>query len=355
MDDAHFEYYGQSCIKGDAIVHMSCSDIDVLLLSSSAPRSGFHIVAGDGRGALDVHLIINGSNDIRQRKLENSLMGQAIIVDPVEGWHASYTAAAAKALPCPSCDLIDFGTEVGYENYPMEVYLPVALADGFPTKGGDLRNFLSLWAPTLLPGAVMPSVFAVQFKWWDGRERFFVGSRQVHAINEPLKFLDPRFDVANFVCGHTTDPFVAENDGFPRIGTDATACGAPSVPDTAHPSDNLETGFDLQPSTPIGWWRFQLLRDGNPPVGLPFSLANVHSGRGLVGVVLSTNEGELHKKVKHKGVGDATRLWHEDPCEIAQSGVTIGPPHKGQNNVSADGVTLFNIFNLVGQRSICSL
>jgi hypothetical protein len=351
VDDVHLEYYGRTCIMADEVVHMSCGDTDLFLLSSTSPRGKFDNVAADGRGALDVHLIRNGSIDHRQRKLENSLLGHAIITDIVEGWAATYDAAAAKAVACPACASIDAGTAVGYENYPMEVYLPSALADGSspPGGGGAIQNSLALWAPALMPGGLMTG-FNVDFKWWDGRERSegFTGNRFVHSINEPLSSVDNRFDVANFVCGHAATGLKAENDGFPRSGTDATDCGAPAAPDPSHKSDN----FDDQPSTPMGWWRFQLTFDEGPiPATGPNS---VHTGRGLVGVALSSPQPDA-KGAQEVGPGVATRLWHEDPCEIAQSGDTIGPPHKGHGHISDEDVALFNTFSSFRQSILCGL
>lgn len=394
VDDVHFEYYGRSCISADEKVHLSCADVDLFLLASPAntdfkPRLAFDIVAGDGRGALDVHLVTNGAGlDTRLRKLENSLMGHAIISDVAEGWVATYDAAAAKALPCPTCALIDGGTEVGYEPYPMEVYLPFAFADGFPIPGGTLRNILSLWGPGLFPGEfLLATQISLDFRWWDGRERAFAGSNLRHSLvmplgGPPIAGLEPpldasRFIVANFVCGHTNDPAKAENDGFPRTGTDAAACGAPDVADAAHPSDNFESvgdlnvlGHTIQPSTPIGWWRFQGRADGQPPTALLSQpgFENVfHSGRGLVGVVLSAPE--LINKPKKKDVSllpaDATRLWHEDPCEVAQSGRTIGPPHaRDRFLMGTDNVVFFNTLPISNQgfaipvttqRDVCAL
>jgi hypothetical protein len=365
VDDVHFEYYGRSCFRADEIVHMSCGDTDLFVLASPdnvsiKPRSVFDLVAGEGSGALDVHFTTNGQLFASNRKLENSLMGHAIIADLAEGWTASYDAAVAKAVSCPSCeqiDGIDGGTAVGYENYPTEVYLPFALADN-PSSG--FENRLALWAPALLPGGIiLNTAFAVEIRWWDGRERSFITDRQAHSIIEPLKTLDPKFDVANFVCGHTADPTKAENDGFPRSGTDATACGAPTVADPEHKSDNFEAfgdtnvlGHSIQPSTPMGWWRFNLIADTAPP---PLNGPNsVRSGRGLVGVVLSSTSGSGTDNLT-SGMGYATRLWHEDPCEIAQSGGTIGPPHKGHGQISDQNVALFNTFNLQRQKILCGL
>jgi hypothetical protein len=133
---------------------MSCADIDLFLLASPdnstrKPRRAFTDVAAEGRGALDVHLITNGSNDSTKRKLENSLMGHAIISDLAEGWAAVYAGAPAQAAPCLDCDLIDGGTEVGHENFPMDVYLPWSFADLWPAPGGTLRNILFSFVRTV--------------------------------------------------------------------------------------------------------------------------------------------------------------------------------------------------------------
>jgi len=394
VDDVHFEYYGRSCKFQDEIVHMSCGDVDLILLASPdnaeiKPRLAFDSVAGDGRGALDVHFTTNGQPDPRNRKLENSLMGHAIITDLAQGWVASYDAAPAKAFPCELCEIVDGGEPVGYENYPREAYLPVAFADGFPSPGGGLRNVLSLWGPALLPGGNLNATsIDVQFKWWDGRERAFISSVISHSVIRPLggntiAGLDPpldpaKFNVANFVCGHTVVAGQAENDGFPRSGTDATACGAPDVPDIAHPSDNFENTGDLniarhriQPSTPLGHWRFRLLSDGNPPAGVGSSLGaeNIdHSGRGLVGVVLSAPPAKTRQRpgvVPPHRVGDAVRLWHEDPCELAQSGLTFGPPHVRdklfqiledlEDPDPGKFIAFFNVHKFAGQEFLCAL
>ena len=299
-------------------------------------------------------------------------MGHAIIADLAEGWVASYDAAAAKAVPCFICADIDGGTEVGYENYPMEVYLPFALADGFSADGGDLQNRFSLWAPTLMPVGPMEQ-FAVRYKWWDGRERPFIGDISAHSIFRVLGTgttpLDVRFNLGNFTCGHTNDATIAENDGFPRIarrGGGAIGCDGPAAPDSTHKSDNFESTGDLdvaghaiQPSTPIGWWRFVLVADATPPPFFGEDPNFTHSGRGLVGVVLSTPVVERRGK-NPLGTGDATRLWHEDPCEIAQSGQTIGPPHDRDRLIfeafgaDEDFVALFNALNFEGQEFLCA-
>ncbi len=394
VDDVHFEYYGKSCVKGDEIVHMSCADVDLFLLSSGGPRPGFDAVVGEGRGALDVHLIVNTSADPHSRKNtgaaqntdtqshDNSLMGNAIISDIAEGWATVYPAAAARTTTCSICAHIDGGTAMGYENYPMEVMLPFALVDGFPTTP-PLRNILSLWGPGLLPADDLTNTnITIQFHWWDGRERRFNGSRGRHSIIAPLGNvafggldppLDSRFRVENFVCGHATTPDKAENDGFPRTGTDARDCG-PTLgpPDTADPSDN----FEVQSSTPISWWRFRLERDGQVPSAVATAIASAgacsnssssnvcanHSGRGLVGVVLSHTLGAITA-----GIGDSTRLWHKEPCRIASSQFTWGPPHVDNRQISQDenllaigfgldnhdAVAIFNVLSFNTEHRLC--
>jgi hypothetical protein len=414
VDDLHFEWYGKSCLSADETVHMSCADIDLFLLASPdnaaglRPRRAFAAVAGEGRGALDVHLILNGQTNPNQRKddpyggflrpkersdragsdkwhsVDNSLMGHAIISDLAEGWAATYPAAAAKTTTCGLCGYIDGGTRMGYENYPMEVMLPFALADPFNAvpsgSGAPLRNILSLWGPGLFAGAnLQNTTINLDWAWWDGRERAFTGSVIAHSLirplgGDPIAGLDPPidssgFNVANFVCGHTGLSGRAENDGFPRTGTNAAACGAPDVPDTAHPSDNFEsnpditsTGHSIQSSTPIGWWRFVLRRDGQAPQAVQTATIScdqfddcaipdikgyqtAHSGRGLVGVVLSHTVG-----ASGNGVGDATRFWHKNPCHKASSGTTVGPVHVPHwSDVPGDDpgkIALFNVYSL---------
>lgn len=375
VDDLHFEYYGRSCNSADEIVHMSCADIDLFLLASPdnparKPRGAFAAVAGEGRGALDVHLVVNGRGSPTARKEENSLMGHAIVSDIAEGWAAVYPAAVAKATSCPACAQID-GTAVGYENFPMEVYLPWAFADQLPVPGGALRNLLALWAPGLFPGGNLADTsMSLDVQWWDGREQQFGGGAHGHAILRPLggpalPGLDPpiapaQFAVSAFVCGHDSIGGRPENDGFPRTGGDAAACGTPGSPDPAHPSDNFEasadvnvTGHSIQGSRPIGWWRFRLQPDGGSPFGI-----GVHSGRGLAGVVLSATAG-----AGFLGVGDATRLWHQDACEASQTDRAIGPPHLRDGGVWANGaggftgadlISLFNVFSLDDQAAICT-
>jgi hypothetical protein len=321
-------------------------------------------------------------------------MGHAIITDIADGWAATYPAAAAKGTSCGACQAIDGGTRIGYENYPMEVYLPFALAEPIPGPGSGLRNILSLWGPGLLPAApLLNTSINLDIKWWDGRERFFITSDVRHSFVRPLGGpaiggLDPpldesRFNVVNFTCGLSgggggTDstPAVgqAENDGFPRAGASSTNCGAPlpnPPADASHPSDNQENtpeingpGHSIQSSTPVSWWRFRMRRDGLVPITLRTFIDNVvnptinldHSGRGLVGVVLTSTIGGT----SGIGVGDATRLWHKAPCELAQSGLTWGPIHAsvmdhGQPGLSSStsATGIFNTLSFIQQGEIC--
>jgi hypothetical protein len=253
----------------------------------------------------------------------------------------------------------------------MEVFLPFAVADPFPVGNLGLRNILSLWGPGLFPGDNLNDTsINIDVKWWDGRERAFSTSVNAHSLIRPLggaplpgldNPIDPsRFSTTNFVCGHDTTGSKAENDGFPRIGAASTACGAPDVQDAAHPSDNFEDGPDItspghtiQSSTPIGWWRFKLRSDGRSPIR-----GGVHSGRGLVGVLLSSTPG-----ANGVGIGDTVRLWHKAGCKLAQSAQTYGPPHLRDGavwlNKSAvfspgDLASLFNTFALGDQGKICA-
>jgi hypothetical protein len=118
--------------------------------------------------------------------------------------------------------------------------------------------------------------------------------------------------------------------------------------------DGSQPGDSIQSSTPIAWWRFRLRPDNHAPIGNPPDF--IHSGRGLVGVVLSSTS------TANSGVGDVTRLWHKDPCEISQSGFTWGPPHLRDigaitsTQKSSDGgvlTSLFNIFSFDDQGEIC--
>jgi hypothetical protein len=389
VDDVHVEYYGKTCIRSSEVIHMSCGDTDLLILNDSATRrQGFSAsVAADGVGAAEFHYIINGSGPGgRFRKDENSLMATVIIADAGEGWFASYPAASAKSTTCLICDELLSQTEVGYEPYPMEVFLPFAFADGVTAPGGKLSNLLFLFSPNLFPGEVLtPNEYDLNVQVWDGRERFVNFDIGAHFVIRTLG--DPgqsgqdapgsilsTFNVANFTCGHTagngTLPF--ENDGRPRTQpttADIGACGANNTAfnDTEHLSDNFEAGPNEQSSNPIGWWRFQLARAGELP-NFPANLRSLtdNSGRGLVGVVLSTTPGSAFT-----GVGDATRLWHKDPCEVAQSGDNFGPPHvrdaslfvidavvalaQGPNGVGGSVMTIFNALTFDNQAFVCEL
>ena len=388
VDDVHVEYYGKTCIRSSEVIHMSCGDTDLLILNDSATRrQGFSAsVAADGVGAADIHYIINGTGPGgRDRKDENSLMGTVIIADAGEGWAAVYPAASAKSTTCLICDSLRGNTEVGYEPYPMEVFLPFAFADGVTAPGGKLSNLLFLFSPNLFPGEVLnPDEYDLNIQVWDGRERFVNFDIGAHFIIRTLG--DPgqsgqdapgsiltTFNVANFTCGHTagngTLPF--ENDGRPRTQpttADIGACGANNTAfnDPEHLSDNFEAGPNEQSSNPIGWWRFQLQRAGDLP-NFPGNLRTLtdNSGRGLVGVVLSTTPGAAFT-----GVGDATRLWHKDPCEVAQSGDNFGPPHVrdaslfiidaavaplGINGVGGSVMTIFNALTFDNQAFVCEL
>lgn len=327
-------------------------------------------------------------------------MGHAIISDLSEGWAAVYPAAAAKATSCHLCGEVDGGTQVGYEAYPMEVYMPWAYADLWAAPGGHLRNVLSLWGPALMPGGnLSDTTISLSWKWWDGRERWKEGSKIKHSVIAPLggpgiAGLDSPLDTAgfvvtNFTCDHApgggvtgfgSAPFSgkAENDGFPRVGSAAggqgcgpgNAAGVLSAADAEHTSDNFESapdidavGHSIQQSTSLGWWRFQLRRDQKPPVA--FNPALDHSGRGLVGVVLSTSA----ETTPFFAVGDSWRLWHKDPCGIAQSAETIGPPHLRDAGVylaanantapplvgAGDIVSFFNALPVDLEALICNL
>ncbi|MBF8298282.1 MAG: hypothetical protein HW395_939, partial [candidate division NC10 bacterium] len=382
VDDVHVEYYGKTCIRSSEVVHMSCGDTDLLILNDGATRrQGFSAsVAADGVGAADLHYIINGSGPGgRYRKDENSLMATVIIADAGEGWFASYPAASAKSTTCLICDELLSQTEVGYEPYPMEVFLPFAFADGVTAPGGKLSNLLFLFSPNLFPGETLnPPVFDINWRFWDGRERFVELDISSHFLIRTLgaqgqsgqdaagPILDT-FTAANFICGHAPGqanlggPF--ENDGAPRPTGTSLACTGVPFADTEHQSDN----FDTQTSNPIGWWRFQLARAGELP-NFPANLRSLtdNSGRGLVGVVLSTTPGAAFT-----GIGDATRLWHKDPCEVAQSGDSFGPPHvrdaslfvidaavalaQGPNGVGGSVMTIFNALTLDNQAFVCEL
>jgi len=367
VDDVHFEYYGKTCNFGNEFVHMSCADVDLFVLDDANPRQGFADAAPDQIGALDAHLIINNTFDPLQRKDENSLMGFAIISDVAEGWAAVYPAAAAKSTTCWLCSRLDGGTNVGYEPFPQEVYIPGVLVEGFAAPGGVLSNLLSLWSPTLFPGPPLGPDFALNIRWWDGRERPFVSSTGGHSvvrtIGNPIQLgqdlgasIIPSFTTGNFTCGHTPGgglPY--EDDGI--VGTGGG-------PDASHPSDN----FDNQGCTPIGTFRFQLVRQGTvPQFPANFSLLTDNSGRGLVGVVLSAVTGTaVAPAPAFFAVGDAIRLWHKDPCEVAQSGNNHGPIHVrdaslfildavGGPGTGGSAMAIFNALTFANQEKLCSL
>jgi hypothetical protein len=366
-DDVHFEYFGKSCRFGNEIVHMSCADVDLFVLDDASPRPSFQSVSSDGVGALDAHLIINGNNNPRDRKDENSLMGFAIISDVAEGWAATYPAAAAKSTSCLLCNALDGGTNVGYEPFPQEVYIPGVLAEGFAAPGGVLSNLLSLWSPGLFPGVPLdPDEFALNVRWWDGRERPFITSIGGHAIvrtlgdptqsgqDEPGSIVS-NFNVGNFVCPHATGipPSLYEDDGI-----------LPSGPDTVDTSDNL----DGQGCTPLATWRFQLVRNGSLQ-NFPGNLRTItdNSGRGLVGVVLSAVTGTATQPPpSFFAVADTIRLWHKDPCEVAQSGDNFGPPHVRDASlfildatfgpgVGGSALAVFNALSFDNQDRLCRL
>jgi hypothetical protein len=390
----HMEYYGKTCEGRNEIIYMSCADVDVILLTNPAnrvirARPPFLSVGSEGIGALDVHLLdANAPLAVRSRANENSLMGNAIISDTVEGWAAVYPAAMAKATSCPSCGQIDSGTDVGYEPYPMEVFLPFALADGSRAGGGVLSNLLSLWAPTLLPGKVLEGTgFGVEGHWYDGRERPHLTSAQGHAIiqylgtitGDDLSAIDPGFNVSNFICGHTDNPFVAENDGQPRDFLSTSPAGEESLncdplredlpPREAGNSffadpDHISDNFDIPGGTtsrPVGWWDLIMTDDTVDPPGIADATLGGRSGRGLAGVVLSTGSGGE----PGKGVGDAIRLWHKDPCEVGPEGfgVAFGPPHLRDVGIltnlplfgpQQEYMVFFNVFTFEIQGQLCS-
>jgi hypothetical protein len=383
-DDVHFEYYGKSCVFGNEVIHMSCSDVDLFVLDDANPRKGFNSVSFDGVGALDAHLIINGQTDPAWRKDENSLMGQAIISDLAEGWVAAYVAAAAKSTTCSLCNALDGGTNVGYEAYPMEVFIPGVIADLFSVGPGQkLSNLLALWSPNLFPGLAMnnPSEFSLDIVLWDGRERPFSASTGGHAIvrtlGNPIQVgqdqptsIKSDFNVNSFVCDHIPPAAgIYENDGHPRSGTPADACSNTlTADDPTHTSDNLEVGDQLQSSTPLATWRFKLNRSGELPNFPPnLGIVTDNSGRGLVGVVLSAVTATVaNPSTSFAGIGEAIRLWHKDPCELAQSGNNFGPPHLrdaslfildvvGGPGIGGSAMTIFNALSLSNQADLCSL
>jgi hypothetical protein len=368
----NLEYYDKNCDKVSEVIWMSCADIDIIILSSPAnvdipARNVFRSAAlVGGVGALDVHLLdtTNGqpTNVPFNRLNENSLMANAIIVDPTEGWAAAYPAAMAKSTTCPICSSLDGGaaSPVGYEPYPREVFIPAVFADGTRAGGGGISNFLALWAPTLLPGTDMDGSFSVALTWWDGRERPFQFNDSGHNILENLSTIDDRFHVDNFVCGHTGDPNVAENDGSSRgdnggvpTSLNCDPLRVTNAADTAHQSDNFDQGGTT--SRPVGWWDIVMTSDSQ--IG-PLVFPGLSSGRGLAGVLLSSGTGGE----SGKGVGEALRLWHKDPCEVGPQGFPLawGPPHLRDHGVLSNNVpdpqelmVFFNVFNFGVQDDIC--
>jgi len=373
VNAVHFQYYGKNCQGSSEVVYMSCADIDVFLLVRSGPdvRPGFGSVLNQGdQGALDVHFIDDDNLTVNRRIEENSLMGNAIISDVGEGWFATYPAAMAKATFCEACQF-DGGNTVGYEPYPMELFIPWVLPDGHPQGGGLLTNLLSLWAPTLLPGGSMSTTgFSLTAFWYDGRERphrrDFDGHKILEFLGSGGSPLDSFFNETNFTCDHTNNGNLSENDGEPRpdVAGGPPSCDPASAgtsgDDPFHQSDNFDTQF----STPIGWWDIVMNSDAQPvPLGLP------RSGRGLVGVVLASGSGGA----EGKGAGEAIRLWHKDPCEIGPLGLlngnfgTYGPPHLrdrltaigniaggGLGASPSDYIVFFNAFNFTQQGFVCN-
>jgi hypothetical protein len=354
VDAVHLEFYGKSCQADDEIILMSCADIDLLdLTQGNLPQ---HMAFLDQQGAVDVHFVINQSSSFKNRVLENSLLGYGVIVDPTEGWVAAYPAAAAKATYCQFCQAADGGTAVGYEPFPLEVFIPFALADD---SQGGLINELYLWAPTFFPGMIMDGTsFGIDWRWFDGRERRFQGSLQSHSFILPLKQLDNDFQQSTFTCGLASSG-QAENDGAPRDITvvNSHITGSPAEPgcngqgtsfsDATHISDNLQTALNGFTSTSIGWWDIAKVADtyGN------FDNVQIRAIRGMVGVVIARTDVAAANKL---GNGDAIRLWHKDPCETAPL-LTIGPPHLRDRAFQGATSWLvgFNIFSVPNQELMC--
>jgi hypothetical protein len=345
VDSVHLEFYGKSCQADDEILLMSCADIDLLdLTQGNLPQ---HMAFLDQQGAVDVHFVLNQSSNFKNRVLENSLLGYGVIVDPTEGWAAAYPAAAAKATYCQFCQAADGGTAVGYEPFPLEVFIPFALADD---SQGGLINELYLWAPTFFPGMIMEgSAFGIDWRWFDGRERRFQGSLQTHSFILPLKQLDNDFQHSTFTCG-LASLGQAENDGAPvnisggHAGGPPACSGTPSAADGTHQSDNLQTGLNGFTSTALGWWDIKKVADtyGN------FDNEQIKAVRGMVGVVIARTGTSL------LGNGDAIRLWHKDPCETAPL-LTIGPPHLRDRGFrgATSWLVGFNIFTTPNQELMC--
>jgi len=387
LTPVNLEYYGKSCESRSEIIYMSCADIDVVLLThpdnpNLPSRPAFASLAAEGIGAVDVHLLDgNLGLSVGDRANENSLMANAIISDTSEGWAAVYPAAMAKSTTCPNCAAIGQGAGVGYEPYPMELFLPFALADDSRAGGGPLSNLLSLWAPGLFPGDILASTaFRVEGHWYDGRERPTLFDASGHSIIECLGCtggIDNKFNVARFTCGHALNVSTAENDGGPRNALAAAPPGQGSLncdplrndlpgnppanivgTDAAHPSDDFDNGGTT--SRPIGWWNMVMTSDTAPKPVLGNIVPGFRSGRGLAGVVLSSGSGG----VPGKGVGDAIRLWHKDPCEIGPEGLGIayGPPHLRDNGVlfnfnpigpPQEFIVFFNVFDFDSQGDLC--
>jgi hypothetical protein len=390
LTPVNLEYYGKTCVQQSEIIYMSCADVDVIVLTSQnnsvlRARPPFLAIASEGVGALDVHLLDGRQGlSVRHRANENSLMGNAIISDTVEGWAAVYPAAMAKSTTCPSCDA-GGATPVGYEPYPLEVFLPFALADGTRAGGGPLSNLLSLWAPTLFPGGVLTGTgFRVEGHWYDGRERPHPFDAGGHSIirylgtitGDAQTAIDVFFNANNFICGHTTNPTTAENDGAPRGVLNAAPAGQESLncdprrddipsgegnsitADTLHPSDNFDLGGTT--SGPVGWWDFVMTEDTTDAPGAASLIQGFRGGRGLAGVVLSSGSGGE----PGKGIGDTIRLWHKDPCEVGPEGLGIafGPPHLRDAGVlsnipilltNPELMVYFNVFDYEHQADIC--
>lgn len=340
-DDVHLEWYGKSCNQENEILKMSCADIDLIFLS--AGNIGLHYNKGDLQGALDVHFVVNNSTNKKDRVNENSLLGYGVIADPTQGWVAAYPAAVAKSTVTTG-SLDQANSPVGYEPFPTEVFIPFALADG---SQGGLDNELYLWAPTFYPGALMPEAFGIDFNWFDGRERRFNGSTGDHSIIEFLDSIDVRFNASHFTCGTTTASDVAENDGAPGVGTAGSCTNTTAGSggnDAEHPSDNLQVSTIGFTSTSIGWWDIEKTDDtaGN------FTGSTTPATRGMVGVVISrTGSSGL-------GNGDAIRLWHKDPCEVAPKG-QVGPPHLRDRGLTATEIVEFNTKAEATKYSLCGI
>jgi hypothetical protein len=355
VDAVHLQFYGKNCEADSEVLEMSCADVDLLFLN--AANKSKHISKPDNQGSLDVHFTLNQSpEDITSRVFENSLMGHGVIVDGIQGWAAIYPAASAKATFCSFCD-VDNGTEVGYEPFPTELFIPFAFADD---SQGGLVNELYLWAPSFFPGGEMDTFF-IEWRWYDGRERQFRNDTSGHSIIDLLKTIDKDgFRLSTFRCGHTSEDTVAENDGAPQgqdAGKAADDCDGISFEDNSgHPSDNDQTVNQGFSSTPIGWWDIRKTQDGAGN----FLNTSVKQVRGLVGVLLTTvsvysgfnNEDGSPINL---GNGDAIRLWHKDPCEVAPLG-DVGPPHlRDRGFVGAPSWLVgFNIFSKHDQLRMCN-